>query len=98
MPSSISDQTQDAQNVCAAAKRGTVLKGKCEATPGFPKGWGVKPKSPVGGVWIISGTKHYHCCCCLSDDLPSLLDRSLTKPARQVSVTSEILDAHRPMA
>ena len=30
--------------------------------------------------------------------LPSLLDRSLTSPARQVSVTSEMLDAHRPMA
>ena len=30
--------------------------------------------------------------------LPSLLDRSLTRPARQVSVTSEIFDAHLPIA
>ena len=30
--------------------------------------------------------------------LPSLLDRSLTSPARQVSVTSEMFDAHRPIA
>lgn len=30
--------------------------------------------------------------------LPSLLERSRTRPAKQVSVTSEIFDAHLPIA